>query len=534
MAVEEWDGRRPLYDAHRKSLMMIRPRKPAVPRLSTKKIHVPAPPERPHQVAIGATWGSSDPALGRPKILKVRPLALRRLPAYEEPTAVAPSAGRAAATTVDEAVGRKAIISREHHQWTSLISSFRHIVHAIDHTEATAEEVSLSRAYRQGNGPFRVSECEYDRYKELKNDAKRRRSHNEERFRLQSLVSRLIEVDMEFEVKLAMKSNKQRATSVKEPRPPFQYSSVGAAAAKRCAWDVIPRLGGGHAAHHTPRAANTDDAKTNSRSPERSEHQAARQRPATAAASQGTRPAARPPQAPRTIQSARPPPKNSAPAVDAACETFGECLDRKLEEALSGQDDGEEMVRHEASPPRPRSPSGGSSYHRSFSSSSSSSCSSSSSASCRRSSSPGSNDSSSPRAVAEDAPPYPDSASPLNEAIDTTYADDSFYSTPASPDKSHNATTTSTAAMDSESKLDDEAIELPAREEVVHSLIAHHSKPPTPVRGPASKPPTPRATPTEQHPLDGNSPKCGDSPASPLSNSASSNGSWHPMESSGN
>ncbi|CUG94027.1 Hypothetical protein, putative, partial [Bodo saltans] len=549
MATEEWDGRRPLYDAHRKSLMTIRPRKPAVPRLSTKKIHVPAPPERPHHVTIGATWGTSDPAMGRPKILKVRPLALRRLPPYEEPTAVAPSAGRASATSVDEAVGRKAIVSREHHQWTSLISSFRHMVHTIDHTEATTEEVSLSRAYRHGQAPFRVSECEYDRYKELKDDAKRRRAHNEERFRLQSLVSRLIAVDMEFEVKLAMKSNKQRATAVKEPRPPFQYSSVGAAAAKRCAWEVIPRLAGGHAAH-TPRTTNADGGGTTTtrcpqHSPQRSESRAPKQRPATAAAAQGDRPTARPPQAPRTIQSARPPPKSPMPpVVEGAAETFGECLDRKLEEALFGHDEEQSsMLPEEASPQRPRSPSAdSSSSHRSSSSSHSSS--SSASSISRRSSSSDSHHSSSTRRVAEGSS-HPETAAPQHDAMDSTYADDSFNSTPASPDKSHNATTTSTAPPDaSDDNIGDDNdadLPLPAREEVVHSLISHltnnsasstggGSKPPTPVAS-SSKPPTPRATPP---PPEDDSPQRNDSPASPASSSASSHGSWHPMESSGN
>jgi hypothetical protein len=538
---EEWDRRRPLYDAHRKSMLLFRPRKPPVPRLSRKN-YIPTPPVKPMNVAqtYGVSYTTPSTAdVGRPRIPKVRPLPLKRLPPYEDPTQLGSalhSGGRMSAVSVDEGVGRKAIGTREQHQWFSLLSLFRHGTRDLDHEATTQEEVSLQQAYQHGKEPFRVSQHEYDRYRALREEAKRRRAYVEERFRLQALVSRLIAVDVAFETKLAMRTSKSHpATSVRKPRPPFHCGRVDADGAKRCAWEVIPRLCNAADGSPSPKQRHRiSPERTATNSPQTS----LRQRPRTAGAAQSQ--AARPPQAPRPVQSARPPRVRSSVAAGhqhEQRESFGQRLDRKLEEALL-----------DASPVRGDSPptSSRASSPPGTPPSSSKSSSRASSASSRSSSRPTSSHHADSFVEHEDNTP-PQSATRARDdttLADTTYGDESFVSMPASPEKAaedNEADAQQTDDVDGGHAQTGEAMgSRDAKEEVVYSLIHHDSSltklstPQPPRRSSASTSSSSRrSTPPDtqaEHQEDGDeSLPVHRSASSASSKSTSSSGSWHPM-----
>lgn len=512
LATDEWNHRRPMYDAHRKSLVTIRPRKPAVPRVS-KKIHIPVPPEKPP--AAQNLWsnkhGTEPSCVGRPKLHKMAPLPLRRLPPYADFNAPAPTpsiTGRISSTAVDEGVGRKSLVAREHHEWTSLISNFRHVRRDIDHTEATAEEEELHRAYQHGQGPFRVSQHEYGRFRDLKEDAKRRRAHNEERFRLQALVARLIAVDVKFEAKLAAKLSKSRATAVHKPRPPFHCGSVGTADAHHVsAWEIIPRMGIVASERRSTGNDGSSPQRGATESPQREKVAAAvRQRPATAAAGHGPGLNARPPQAPRPVHSARPVSKSAQQSLQEKQpdEAFVTSLERKLDEALIEGDQPRSSALD--------SPDAKSSRASSPSTASSPSSQSSRSSPRRSGSSSSDDDPGSEHRSASDGRPVSDLQNTTR--MESAYGDDSFYSEPASPEK----------RCQEEQPLEGESSPsrcvLPLKEEVVHSLI-HHGGSGSSVHIERTSPSSPPA------PSNAAAPQDGDQESS--SRSVSSNGSWHPM-----
>lgn len=246
LAAQEWDERRPMYSEHRMAVVIDvgRPRKPPVPK-APKRRFIPQPPPKPLRTNSAPAAHRLSPfrsTAGRHLVPGALPLKkLTRPLAADSAVAKRLQTLQASLETsvTDESVGRKALLAREDRQWRSIVSRLRHALHAIDHAEACSGERQLQHKFRTSAGEFKSSHQqehgEYERYRLLREEAKQKRLHYEERSRLQSLVSQLIAVDVEFDMQLALRAERLRCTAVSAPRPPFQFTST-------TPWEVVPRL----------------------------------------------------------------------------------------------------------------------------------------------------------------------------------------------------------------------------------------------------------------------------------------------------